>query len=88
MESSSGANIISVEQDVPDPGVSPQCAAKHEFPTHQLQPQVIAGSYWAIGPPNSQIGDWVVPVLLSEPDQCLPMQELAATICSLLMLIV
>lgn len=31
--------------------------------------QAIGGPYWAIGPPNSEFGDWVVPVLLSEPSQ-------------------
>lgn len=35
--------------------------------------QATAGPYWAIGPPNSQVGDWFMPVLLSEPNQFVPM---------------
>lgn len=35
--------------------------------------QATVGSYWAIAPPESQVGDWVIPLLLSEPSQFVPM---------------
>lgn len=35
--------------------------------------QATVGSYWAIAPPKSQVGDWVIPLLLSEPSQFVPM---------------
>lgn len=38
-----------------------------------IRVQATAGSYWAIAPPESQVGDWVIPLLLSEPSQFVPM---------------
>lgn len=35
--------------------------------------EALGGSYWAIGPPNSLVGDWVVPLMLPELDRYVPM---------------
>lgn len=35
--------------------------------------QAMTGPYWAYGPPNSLVGDWVVPLLLAQQDAALPM---------------
>ncbi|KAJ0108686.1 HET domain-containing protein [Diaporthe amygdali] len=34
--------------------------------------QTIAGSYWAIGPPNSMVGDWMIPLLPSKQNEFTP----------------
>lgn len=38
-----------------------------------IRTQATAGSYWAIAPPKSKVGNWVIPLLLSEPNQPIPM---------------
>lgn len=35
--------------------------------------EAMGGSYWAIGPPSSLMGDWVVPLMLPDEDRYVPM---------------
>lgn len=44
-----------------------------------LEIQTMAGSYWATGPPNSQVGDWVVPMLSRGARQFVPIMCLRPT---------
>ncbi|KAG6364338.1 hypothetical protein INS49_005939 [Diaporthe citri] len=37
-----------------------------------LEIQTMAGSYWATGPPNSRVGDWVVPMMFRGASQFVP----------------